>query len=380
MIAHSLSWNAASGWSKPLAELPPVATLVLCFGSADRLTNSEGPAAELRRRYPGAVSAACSTAGEICDAAVSDDGLTALLLTFAQTKVRGVCASVKGSTDSEQAGSEIGRGLLDPELRHVLVLSDGLAINGTALTAGLRGALPADVPATGGLAGDGARFQRTVVGLGDKIGPGQVVGIGFYGAAFRAEHGSAGGWQPFGPKRRVTGAEANVLYTLDDKPALALYKRYLGDLAVDLPGSGLLFPLQLLSGSSTETGLVRTILAVDEERQSLTFAGDLPVGHYVRLMKAGTDALVEGARLAAESPASRSAAGPRAAFLVSCVGRKLVLGQRVEEEVEAVLRQLGAGVSAAGFYSYGEICPAGLSNSCELHNQTMTLTVIGEAP
>jgi len=378
MIANSLSWNAVTGWSKPITALPSSASLLLCFGSADLLTSPEGPAAELRRHFPGAVAAACSTAGEICDSTVSDDGLTALVLGFDRTRVRGVCATVRGSSDSAQAGAEIGRGLLDPELRHVLVLSDGLLINGSALTAGLRGALPADVAATGGLAGDGARFQRTVVGLGEKIAAGLVVGIGFYGPSFRAVYGSAGGWQAFGPKRRVTSAEANILYTLDDKPALALYKRYLGELAVDLPGSGLLFPLQLLSGAAGESGLVRTILAVDEKSQSLTFAGDLPVGHYVRLMKAGTDALVDGARAAAASPASRSISGMAAAILVSCVGRKLVLGQRVEEEVEAVLHQLGAGVAAAGFYSYGEICPGSVSNSCELHNQTMTLTIIGE--
>ena len=378
MIAHALSWKSGIGWSKPLASLPPSADLLLCFGQSELLTSPQGPAAELRRRYPKAVAAACSTAGEICGTTVGDDGLAVLVLGFSGTRVRGFCASVKSPPESERAGAEIGRALIEPDLRHVLVLSDGLAINGSALTAGLRGSLPADVSATGGLAGDGARFKRTVVWIGDAIGPGQVVGIGFYGPNFRAQHGSAGGWQAFGPKRRVTKAEANVLYTLDDKPALSLYKRYLGELAVDLPGSGLLFPLQLLSDSSEETGLVRTILAVDEEKQSLTFAGDLPEGQYVRLMKAGTDALVEGARTAAESPGGPATPGSRAAILVSCVGRKLVLGGRVEEEVEAVLKQLGADVSAAGFYSYGEICPGGFSNSCELHNQTMTLTVIGE--
>jgi hypothetical protein len=378
MIATSLSWQPAVGWSQPVAKLPPSADLVLCFGSADALTASDGPAAELRKRYPQAVVACCSTAGEICGASVGDDGLAALVLGFAHTRIRSISTTVGSSADSKQAGAEIGHGLLDPELRHVLVLSDGLAINGSALTAGLRDALPAHVDATGGLAGDGARFSRTVVGLGEKLGSNQVVGIGFYGKAFRTEHGSAGGWQPFGPKRQVTRAEANVLYTLDDKPALALYKRYLGERAGELPGAGLLFPLQLLSDSSEETGLVRTILAVDEEKQSLTFAGDLPVGHYARLMRAGHDALVEGARTAAEARSASHIRGARAAVLVSCVGRKLVLGRRVEEEIEAVLNQLGEGVSAAGFYSYGEISPGGLAHGCELHNQTMTLTVFGE--
>lgn len=379
MITHSLSWSPTAGWSEPLAALPASADLLLCFGSIALLTDANGPAAELRRRYPQAVATACSTAGVIAGATVSDDGLAALLLKFERGRVRGVSAIVTGPAGSEQAGAEIGRGLLGPDLRHVLVLSDGLTINGTTLTAGLRSVLPTGVQATGGLAGDAARFQKTVVGLGENIGPGQVVAVGFYGDSIRAEYGSAGGWQAFGPTRRVTSAEGNVLYTLDDKPALELYKRYLGDRAVDLPGSGLLFPLLLLSDAAEETGLVRTILAVDEGRQSLTFAGDIPVGNFVRLMKAGTDAMVEGARTAAEGPGMRAVPGDRAAIMVSCVGRKLILGRRVEEEVEAVLEQLGEGVKAAGFYSYGEICPNGLEHGCELHNQTMTLTVIGES-
>jgi hypothetical protein len=380
MNARSLSWTTASAWSEPLESLPATADLVLCFGTADALTRPDGPAAVLRRRYPKAVVAGCSTAGEISGSSVTDDGMTALVASFSRTRVRAVLATVAGAADSARAGEEVGRQLADPELRHVLILSDGLMINGSALTSGIRRVLPPNVNATGGLAGDGARFQRTVVGLGADFGPGRVVGVGFYGAAFRAEYGSAGGWQPFGPKRRVSGAEANVLYTLDDKPALALYKRYLGERADGLPGSGLLFPLQLLSDSSGETGLVRTILGVDEEKQSLTFAGDIPVGHFVRLMKAGTDALVEGARSAAETPSARAHTGNRAAILVSCVGRKIVMGSRTEEEVEAVLRQLGPNVAAAGFYSYGEICPGGAGGGCELHNQTMTLTVLSEDP
>ena len=210
---------------------------------------------------------------------------------------------------------------------------------------------------------------------GPSIAPGQVVAVGFYGAGLRARFGSAGGWEPFGPKRLITRAEGNVLYTLDDQPALELYKRYLGDRAAGLPATGLLFPLQILAGSEESSGLVRTILAVDEAAQSLTFAGDMPQGGYARLMKAGCDRLVYGAETAA-----RQTGGEAMAFavLVSCVGRKLVMGQRVEEEVEAVLQTLAPGVAAMGFYSYGEICPGGFSHGCELHNQTMTLTTFAE--
>jgi hypothetical protein len=175
----------------------------------------------------------------------------------------------------------------------------------------------------------------------------------------------------------ITKSSGNVLFELDGQPALTLYKRYLGERAIGLPATGLLFPLSLLPTRESETGLVRTILAIDEDRQSLTFAGDMPKGAYVRLMKAGCDALVGGAQTAASEAGHTPSAG--FAVLVSCVGRKLVMGQRVEEEVEVVRTELGPAIATVGFYSYGEICPSGIQHSCDLHNQTMTLTVFSES-
>lgn len=380
MNASLIHWSRGTGWIPPLAAFKEQATLVLYFGASEILLDDPAPVRELRASQPQAVCAGCSTAGEIAGGDVSDGTLTALLIRFDRTRVRGTCVRVAAAADSEAAGTELGRRLAAPDLRHVFVLSDGLLVNGSALTAGLRAHLPPGVQATGGLAGDGARFRHTATGLGDELGPGRVVAVGFYGDAFRVAHGSAGGWQPFGPKRLITRSEGNVLYQLDDQPALTLYKRYLGDLAADLPAAGLRFPLQLLPTADAASGLVRTILAVDEAAQSLTFAGDMPSGHFCRLMKAGGDALVDGAGTAAELALPLPPNGQRVALLVSCVGRKLVLGQRVEEEIETVLARLGSGVRAAGFYSYGEISPAGLTHGCELHNQTMTLTVFWEGP
>jgi hypothetical protein len=204
-----------------------------------------------------------------------------------------------------------------------------------------------------------------------------VVGVGLYGESLRVGYGSQGGWDSFGPARRVTRSRGNVLFELDGESALALYKSYLGDHASALPGSALLFPL-LLEDPCGGDGLVRTVLAVDEEAGSLTFAGDVPVGSQARLMKANFDRLIDGACSSA-SATSRGLDGTHAelAILISCVGRKLVLRQRIEEEVEAVREVLPRAV-LAGFYSYGELCPQGSLGSCELHNQTMTITTLAE--
>jgi len=353
--------------------------LVLYFGGTDVLAGPDAPWRELAATFPNAVCAGCSSSGEIEGSSVSDDGLTAALVHFNETKVRGASVPVVSADKSQEAGRELGRQLAAPDLKHILVFSDGLGVNGSTLTTGLRETLPPGVLATGGLAGDGARFQRTLVGFGNSVSSGRVVAIGFYGQSIHALHGSAGGWAAFGPTRLITRSDGNILHTLDDQPALAVYKRYLGDLADKLPSSGLLFPLQLLANRNAKGGLVRTILAVDETTQSLTFAGDVPQGQYARFMKAGCDALVDGADQAVGNALGTSEAGNCLAVLVSCVGRKLVMGQRVEEELEAVVNRLGPEAHAVGFYSYGEICPTGLGHGCDLHNQTMTLTVFAEA-
>lgn len=377
MKTFPVRWSPHDGWSPPRSSWPASADLVLYFGARQVLANADGPRAELIAHFSSALCAGCSTAGEILGNNVSDDGLGAVCISFQHTTIRAETISVRSPSESFEAAAELSRRLASPTLRHILVLSDGLLVNGTLLTSGFRTGLPSDVHVTGGLAGDGNIFRHTLVGLGPALDSGSIVAIGFYGDRLRVAHGSAGGWEPFGPKRLVTHSAGNVLYTLDDQPALALYKRYLGERASGLPATGLLFPLHLLASRDAEHGLVRTILAVDDAEQSLTFAGDIPQGHYVRLMKAGCDALVVGAEAAARAAALDTSA-ERFAVLVSCVGRRLVMGQRVEEEIEAVLAQLGPGLTAAGFYSYGEICPSGLLHSCDLHNQTMTLTVFAE--
>ena len=352
---------------------------ILYFGSPACLDGEAAPVRELAERFPAAVCCGCTTAGEILQKRVHDDSVVAALVRFEGTRVRALAQPVASPADSRAAGLAAARQLQADDLRHVLVLSEGLKVNGTALVAGLREGLPENVAVTGGLAGDGARFQRTRVGLGAMLQPDQVVVVGFYGLTAAVSFGSAGGWEAFGPRRRITRSAGNVLYELDGQPALGLYKRYLGERAAGLPATGLLFPLELTTGPATSDGLVRTMLAVCEADQSLTFAGDMPENWYVRLMRAGPEQLVAGAASAGGQALPQMLDGGRAlAVLVSCVGRRLVLGQRTEEEVEAVGRSLLPGTDMIGFYSYGETCPARGSRRSELHNQTMTVTVITE--
>jgi hypothetical protein len=353
------------------------ASLAFVFASKAALT-APGLLEQVRRLHPRARLLGCSTAGEIRETQVLDESMVVTAVAFDSTRVEACGVKLSDTTGSFDAGARLAKDLPNDGLVHVFVLSDGHDINGTALVQGLTSALPEHVQVTGGLAGDGASFGETLVLLDAQPESGCVAAVGFYGDRLDVGCGSFGGWDPFGPERLITRSAGNVLYELDGQSALGLYKRYLGDQAVGLPAAALLFPLSLRTHGG-ETSVVRTILSVDESSESMTFAGDVPRGSLARLMKANFDRLIDGAGSAARSVrAGRNGAAPGLALLISCVGRKLVLKQRVEEEVECVREVLGDDTMLAGFYSYGEISPFTTSARCELHNQTMTITTLHE--
>ncbi len=369
-----LSHEPATGWNSPWPPLDSPRTLVLAFGPS-RLRHEPAPLRELRGAFPRSVLVGCSTAGEILDGGIRDDTLTVAVARFRATELKPATTRIESSANSHAAGRRLGEQLCDPALAGVLVLSEGLHVNGSELVRGITEGLASGVSVTGGLAGDGERFEHTWVAIGGEPEERFASALGFYGGSVRYGHGSVGGWDIFGPERTITRSEGNVLYELDGRPALELYKLYLGELAEGLPATGLLFPLAVRYDHE-DRQLVRTILAVDESTQTMTFAGDVPQGCRAQLMQANFDRLIGGAELAAEQ-ASPAHADPVLAVAISCVGRRLVLGDRTEEEVEATLDRLPAGSRQVGFYSYGEISPY-TDGTCDLHNQTMTLTTIGE--
>jgi hypothetical protein len=377
---------AASGWTPGSGTALAQAQLVLVFG-ANAALKKTGLIDEIKKMYPAARLLGCSTAGEICGTQVSDDSVVATAVHFESTLISGVRVGLDEVADSFLAGERLAQTLpptvtesgRTEQLVHVLVLSDGLNVNGSELVRGLTKHLPEGVTVTGGLAGDGARFGETLVFWDEAPRKGVIAVLGLYGSRLKVGFGSLGGWDSFGPERLITRSKGNVLYEMDGHSALGLYKKYLGEHAKDLPASGLLFPLSLRTRAG-ETAVVRTILSIDETEQSLTFAGDVPEGAYARLMKANFDRLIDGATGAAKtSHQAIGSAAPELAILISCVGRKLVLKQRVEEEVEGVRDVLGPRAVLAGFYSYGEISPFAPGAKCELHNQTMTITTFSEA-
>lgn len=352
-------------------------TLVMIFGAPEYI-DTPGAILDIVKTYPNSHVIGCSTSGEIFGTRLYDGSLSVGVARFRHTSLATATAPVRSAEDSYLAGVRLAEQLFRPSLQGVLVLSDGLRVNGSSLVRGLNSIFPRAVVVTGGLAGDGERFKRTWTMQDGMPRSAFVSAVGFYGDRIAIGHGSKGGWDIFGPERRVTRSAGNILYELDGQPALQLYKTYLGERAEGLPATALLFPLALRTNASDQKRIVRTILAVDESAQSMIFAGDIPQGNLAQLMRANFDRLIQGASEAATMlRGSQNHAQSVLSIAISCVGRRLVLGQRTEEELEATLDVLPKQTQQIGFYSYGEISPYATGH-CDLHNQTMTLTTIEE--
>lgn len=353
--------------------------LVLVFGALP-FFESSSLADILHRRAPQALVAGCSTAGEIAVDRVYDDTCVVTGVCFSGTPLAIASTSIAGMGDSFEAGGRLAALLAPQELSAVLLFGTGVAVNGSALVAGLQSALPDGVTISGGLAADGGAFLKTWTLGPHGAAADQIVAVGLYGQQIRLAYGSYAGWQAFGPARKVTRCDNNVLHELDGRRALDVYKSYLGEYAEGLPGSGLLFPFEMLGREQEKSGTFRTIIGMNEEEGSLTLAGDIDPDGYLKLMHSSVDKLVDGAEMAVRQALremGEADGGSALAILVSCVGRKLVMGDRIDEEVDAVASALGRNTTVAGFYSNGEIAGS-RSGQCSLKNQTMTITWMRE--
>lgn len=351
--------------------------LFLIFFST-KFNHIESVIEQIKTNYPKAIISGCSTAGEIYKNTVLDSSCIVTGITFKKAKVQESNINFDNSVDSFEIGKKLVENIEKNDLKHLLVFSDGLYINGADLVQGINDKLPEGINVTGGLAGDDGAFKKTFVIGNKEVASKKVTMLAFYGESLCFGFGSYGGWDTFGIERQVTKSEKNVLYMLDDQPALDLYKSYLGDKAKDLPASALLFPISVRTNEKDKP-LVRTILGINEKDKSLTFAGNIPEGSYVKLMKSNVDRLISGAEKSAQiSMKHTKQESPNLAILISCVGRKMLMKQLIEEEVEAVQEVFGNSTAIAGFYSYGEIAPFEKFSPCNLHNQTMTITTISE--
>ncbi|WP_159020085.1 FIST signal transduction protein [Algibacter sp. L3A6] len=351
--------------------------LVLVFGNRYLLENGT-IYEELRAQFPDGHIIFASSCAEISSNTVNDDSITVTAIEFEKSKFVIKTSNVlNADLDSYKTGKDLINQLPQEGLKYVFVVSEGSFINGSQLTQGMSASTEDNLIITGGLCGDDARFEKTLASYNENPKEGELVAVGFYGDTLEISFSIHGGWTPFGPERIVTKSEGNILYELDGLPALDLYKNYLGEKAKDLPGAALLYPFNVKTEEETQS-IVRSILNIDEEKNAVILAGDIKENAKIQLMMTNVDHIANASERAARQALEHRINKPELAILVSCIGRKLVLDQRVEEEIEEVIEVIGKDAVISGFYSYGEIAPFHGEVACQLHNQTMTITLISE--
>ncbi len=350
--------------------------IVFTFGDRDAIKNRD-IYEKLKKIYPSADIVGCSSGGNILGDNICECKIVATAVAFNRGSVRVAIKDFSAIDNQTEVSKKLISMLPKENLKHIFILSDGLNMNGSALVRGANEAINHKIPITGGLAGDGLDFEETVVRVNCIAKSNRVVAVGFYGDSLSVRSGCYAGWNEFGILRKITKSTDNIVYEIDGKPALELYKKYLGEYANNLPQSALDFPISIKK-SATDNAIIRSVLGVDEENSALIFAGDVPQGYLGRLMKTNIDGLIDGAEFAAKQ-IDKVNHETSLGLVVSCIGRRLVLKQLTDEELESISDTLGSSVELVGFYSYGELAPFSSELlSCNLHNQTMTLTVIYE--
>ncbi|OEK08150.1 histidine kinase [Flavivirga aquatica] len=377
MKTVQLKRNKTNDWKYVTEDMPLIKPLVLVLGNRYMLENNM-IYEDIKALYPDGHIVFGSTSGDITSNRVDDESITITAIEFERSQfLIKTTNTLNSDLDSYKTGVNLLNQFPEEGLKYVFVLSEGSFVNGSELTRGMNDSVKKNILITGGLCGDAARFEKTIASYNESPKAGEIVAIGFYGESLEISFSIRGGWTPFGPRRIVTKSKANVLYELDNQPALDLYKKYLGDKSNDLPAAALLYPLNVKSTKEKQS-FVRTILNINEEENTMILAGDIPENSKVQLMMTNIDNIANASEQAARQALELRTNKPQLALLVSCIGRKLVLDQRVEEEIEEVVAVVGKDTAICGFYSYGEIAPFYGENNCQLHNQTMTITLISE--
>lgn len=338
-----------AGFAEALAKARDIAPqITLVFGAPIFFSDKDGFD---KASAGGAMNVmGCATAEQISPEGVSRDSCSILAMHFDAAEVKIADGAVPQS-QPRAAGQEFGRKLAAPDLVHVFLLLPAVA-GAAEFTRGVSDTVPQQAIITGGIAGDGGQVM-----FNGRVYPDRAVAFALYGDKAAVTCGAASGWKSFGPVRRATRTGGNILLELDGKPAAAVYAQYIRDKSAVHP-----YPLSILRDDGrTDSGAIRSVVAIDEITGGLTLAGDVPQNAFLRLMHADADSLA-----AAEKGAVPAMAPDAVSLVVASAMRRAVAGSDAHDEIGAV----------TGFFGQGEIVPVG--GAPELNNGTFTVTTITE--
>jgi len=276
----------------------------------------------------------------------------------------------RGESDSTEFGRKIGEKVNDSSFpASAIIVASGLTLDGQAMVEGANEVVGEDLIMFGGLAGDDSKFEKTYVFSNEKVSDDAVLVLLLDKNKIDVSGIASSGWISLGSDLRVTKSSGNIVYTIDDEPALDVYKSYLGVNDEDLPAIGIEYPL-MIKRHSGEPAL-RAVVGINRDDRSLIFAGSVPESSLVTFSSSPGFEVIKTTTSKVAEFYERS---PDADFFIlfSCMARHLALGPMVAEEIKFASDKWDAPVG--GFFTYGEIGSNNLS--CDFFNQTYTLVKI----
>jgi hypothetical protein len=287
---------------------------------------------------------------------------------------------IKGADEGtiKEIAEQIGKSALTKFKKPAfLVVSGGLAVDGDEIIAGIESACGKGTTIFGGLAADFLRMQRTYVFNNDKLCDYGLLALILDEEKISLSGMAVGGWKPMGMDRIITKSVGNVVYTIDNEPALDFVSRYAGIKDIDT-NNALNFLIssnfQLQLRREDKHPVMRTPMQANSQDRSIVFAGSLPEGSKVKLCLLPGFEVIEAA-LNEFKNYKKDQPEPDALILFSCAGRQLTLGPYVSEEIDGIKNIWNAPL--AGFFCYGEIGRV-VSGQHEFHNMTCSLATLME--
>ncbi|MBX2864116.1 MAG: FIST C-terminal domain-containing protein [Leptolyngbyaceae cyanobacterium MAG.088] len=374
---ETVSYDLATGWSKPFPDLDSENTLVVVF-AAHEYCNAPQPLEDLCNAFPKSKIIGCSTPVVVCDGALLEGTISVGVIRFKHTQIRLSYASVKSFEESRSAGQHLGKHLADVDLKGVLIFSDGVTTEATDLVQGLQEMLPPNVTITGGLA-SGHTLDDTWMLCGGELKRFHACAVGFIGTTVELTRATGGGWRLIGKECKATRTSGRTLFELDGEPATDVYQRQVGsDVGFGLRESPTRYPLTIRL-PRLEMQIVRDVNSLDEASGAIELAGDIPEGVIVQVMTTTEDEILDGVDEAIERMRSKTILPQNNALAVcvSCAGRRTVLLSKTSKEAALTYDGLGHGIHQIGMYAFGEISTTS-SGPAQVHNETITIGLIRE--
>jgi len=316
-----------------------------------------------------------STCGEICfdgsNEGIYEGSVAVTLVELNPEAFAGILIDGNGlnSLDLGKAVAAWGKKLFQKPA--FLIAVSGLTANGQEVVEGVLETAGQNTFMFGGLAGDDAHFIETFVFNHDLINKNGAVAIAFDTDLVKLRGLATSGWVSIGSDKVVTKAIGNVVYTIDNEPALKVYKEHLNISDDDLPEIGIEYPL-LVKKDNRE--VLRAVTGIDKEQQSLVFAGTVPQDAIVTFSTSPGFEIIEHT-IKDIKQFFKDSDKADLMLLFSCMSRHRALGPVITEEIAEASHQ--AGLPITGFFTYGEIGNNGPAR-CDFYNETFTLAVISE--